>query len=336
MADTKISALTAVTKSTIATADVFPVVQTSGSTTKNITYGELINPQSNNFAVVDNGDTSKKVALNVSGVTTATTRTLTIPDANTTIVGTDTTQTLTAKTLTSPVINVTGDATGDLYYRNSGGLFTRLAAGATNTILSIVAGIPAWVSNPSAANASTTVAGIVEAATAAEVTAGTGTGGTGAVLAVTPDALASSAPTFSGANLTNLPFKGIFKSGTTTKNAADASTTQTIAHGLGTTPKFVTIKAISFGSSGASDSIPAFADTAYNGTTQSSVSFFTTGTSFSGSAGITTTTFTLNISGTAPSQTDGVLTFDATNISIAWTKASSPTGTYKLLWTAMA
>lgn len=29
------------------------------------------------------------------------------------------TQTLTSKTLTSPVINVTSDATGDIYYRNS-------------------------------------------------------------------------------------------------------------------------------------------------------------------------------------------------------------------------
>lgn len=40
-------------------------------------------------------------------------------------------------------------------------------------------------------NASTTVKGIVEAATSAEVTAGTATGSTGAVLAVTPDALAA-------------------------------------------------------------------------------------------------------------------------------------------------
>lgn len=51
------------------------------------------------FEVIDNLDNTKKVALQVSGVTTGTTRTLTIPDANTTIVGTDATQTLTNKTL---------------------------------------------------------------------------------------------------------------------------------------------------------------------------------------------------------------------------------------------
>lgn len=51
------------------------------------------------FQVQDNADATKKLALQLSGITTATTRTLTIPDANTTIVGTDATQTLTNKTL---------------------------------------------------------------------------------------------------------------------------------------------------------------------------------------------------------------------------------------------
>lgn len=50
----------------------------------------------------------------------------------------------TVLTLTSPVINVTSDATGDLYYRNSGGLFTRLPIGGVNQTLHVVAGIPAW------------------------------------------------------------------------------------------------------------------------------------------------------------------------------------------------
>ncbi|WP_230685423.1 hypothetical protein, partial [Streptococcus pneumoniae] len=46
----------------------------------------------------------------------------------------------------------------------------------------------------SVSNASTTAKGIVELATSAEITAGTATGGTGAPLVVTPDALASSTP----------------------------------------------------------------------------------------------------------------------------------------------
>ena len=53
----------------------------------------------------DNGDNTKKLQFELSGITTATTRTLTVPDANTTIVGIDATQTLTNKTLTSPIIS---------------------------------------------------------------------------------------------------------------------------------------------------------------------------------------------------------------------------------------
>ena len=54
------------------------------------------------------------------------------------------TQTLTNKTLTAPLINVTGDAAGDLYYRNSGGVFTRLGIGSTGNILTVAGGLPAW------------------------------------------------------------------------------------------------------------------------------------------------------------------------------------------------
>lgn len=57
------------------------------------------------LTIQDNADTTKQVALQLSGITTGTTRTLTIPDASTTLVGTDATQTLTNKTLTSPTIN---------------------------------------------------------------------------------------------------------------------------------------------------------------------------------------------------------------------------------------
>lgn len=61
-----------------------------------------------------------------------------------TVVGTSDSQTLTGKTLTSPIINLTSDATGDIYYRNSGGAFTRLGIGSSGQVLSVSAGIPAW------------------------------------------------------------------------------------------------------------------------------------------------------------------------------------------------
>lgn len=54
------------------------------------------------------------------------------------------TQTFSNKTLTSPIINVSSDATGDIYYRNSGGLFTRLPVGSSNQLLSVSSGIPTW------------------------------------------------------------------------------------------------------------------------------------------------------------------------------------------------
>lgn len=61
----------------------------------------------NTTFMVHNGDNSKKVIFNLSDITVSTTRTLTIPDQNTSIVGTDTTQVLSNKTLTLPRINDT-------------------------------------------------------------------------------------------------------------------------------------------------------------------------------------------------------------------------------------
>ena len=118
-----------------------------------------------------------------------------------------------------------------------------------------------------------------------------------------------------------------FKSGTTTKDAADASATQNIAHGLGVIPDYVRITA-----NGPAGSVTQSSDrayTVYNGTTQSSVSTVGAPNVFT-----TSTEFVLNNTNTANNTQKGVVTFDATNIIITWTKANSPTGIYTLLWEA--
>lgn len=103
------------------------------------------------------------------------------------------TQSVANLTLVTPTLSLGGDATGDMYYRNAGGALTRLPIGTAGQIIQVGSGgVPEYVANPAAADASTTVKGVVEIATTAEINAGTGTGGTGAKLVVTPDALTAS------------------------------------------------------------------------------------------------------------------------------------------------
>lgn len=78
--------------------------------------------------VKNNSDNTKQLKFDLSGISTATTRTLTVPNANTTIVGTDTTQVLTNKDLTSgtntfPTLNqnTTGSAAKWTTARNLAG-----------------------------------------------------------------------------------------------------------------------------------------------------------------------------------------------------------------------
>jgi hypothetical protein len=57
------------------------------------------------FQILDNSDPTKIAQFQASGITAGQTRTYTLPDASTTVVGHDATQTLSNKTLTAPTIN---------------------------------------------------------------------------------------------------------------------------------------------------------------------------------------------------------------------------------------
>lgn len=145
-----------------------------------------------------------KIGVDSSAVTTSHDYKLSEVTSTDKAVGKTATQTLTNKTLTSPVINVGSDAEGDTYYRNSSGAFVRLPRGTDNYIYKMNGNVPNWEAETVISNATTTTAGIGELATSAEVTAGTATGGSGAPLIVTPDALAGSTPVFDGSALTNV------------------------------------------------------------------------------------------------------------------------------------
>ncbi|NNC95926.1 MAG: hypothetical protein HKN92_10215 [Chitinophagales bacterium] len=62
----------------------------------------------------DNTDNTKKVQFQLSGITTSTTRTITVPDANTTMVGTNATQTMTNKSIDADNNTITNIDNADI------------------------------------------------------------------------------------------------------------------------------------------------------------------------------------------------------------------------------
>lgn len=160
-------------------------------------------------------------------------------------VGKSATQTLTNKTLTAAKVPLGSDAVGDMRYTsNADGTQTRIPVGSDNFIMKLNGTTPGWEAEAVTVDATSTTAGIVELATAAEITAGTATGGDGP-LVVTPDQLAASTPVFNGSGLTNIT-KFLTSSGTDVVNDDNASEvtmlTYAVAGGTLSTNKGVRVR----------------------------------------------------------------------------------------------
>lgn len=123
----------------------------------------------------------------------------------------------------------------------------------------------------------------------------------------------------------------IRSNGVFTKNVADASTTQAIAHGLGVIPKSIIFEMNGFSTNGKMHSLGFYESgviaTSWNG--------------FSAGVNQDSGTDTSNImywsdgnAGSTYTHTAVISSVDATNINLTWTKGSSPTGNARIAWRA--
>jgi len=80
--------------------------------------------KANGFRVIDNTDTTKQVAFDASGISTSTTRTLTVPNANGTLVTSTTANDITIENAQPSLILSDNNAESDFALQNRGGVFT--------------------------------------------------------------------------------------------------------------------------------------------------------------------------------------------------------------------
>jgi hypothetical protein len=118
----------------------------------------------------------------------------------------------------------------------------------------------------------------------------------------------------------------VFKNGTTTYDISTADGTQNIAHGLGKTPKNIRLTFRGLYSGAGTQNT---CDLVSNGTTVSSVCYNYNNATHLPSNGSTIILYSNTNNGT---YVTGTVTFDGTNISIAWVKSGTPGGTTYILW----
>lgn len=177
--------------------------------------------------------------------------------------------------------------------------------------------VKAYVDTLGNVNASTTTRGIVEMATQAEVDARTATGGSGAKLVADPSLI---------------PYVKK-SSGVLTKDIS-SSTTTTIAHGLGVAPRIVRVVGMHAIAATTTENIVSDTQTVWAGSQVSISRQMYLSPTAGNSSFAFTATFRIAGSNALSKYIEGVVTVDATNITITWTLTSTPTGTASLIWDA--
>ncbi|MCK9371050.1 hypothetical protein M0R04_14155 [Candidatus Dojkabacteria bacterium] len=133
----------------------------------------------------------------------------------------------------------------------------------------------------------------------------------------------------------NAKSAGLFKNGVTTRDLSTASGDQTIAHGLGVAPKKIRITAFNFNTADNTKFSQSFGT--YNGTTNSNIhKGANSNNQYYVGADSTNiiTIYAYDITNTSP--TVATAAYDATNITLAWTKVGSPTSIAYIMWEAEA
>ena len=127
------------------TSDATKNSATATLTNKTLDNTNTVTLKDTNFTLQDDGDTTKQAKFQLSGISAGITRTLTMPNASTTLVGTDAAQTLTNKTIenmsagSTPITSVANpsnqqDAATKDYVDTIGGLQSVTTAAGTTTL----------------------------------------------------------------------------------------------------------------------------------------------------------------------------------------------------------
>lgn len=197
--------------------------------------------------------------------------------------------------------------------------------------------VKTYIDTSGGANASTTVRGIVEEATSAEVTAGTTTGATGARLFLNPTHVGETGndkivKTKSTGLLDQSIVPFTTACGVITRAMDAASGAVTTAHGLGRIPRYIRVTARIVNASATAKM--AMSDGVYNGTTVACTYLFRDDStdSVAGTDSVNIVAIKFDASNEAQ---NAVPTFDATNITLTWTRVNTtPSGTIHIMWEA--